>query len=187
MGRQVGFHALPDDLGEFLEFVCAKNPVIVTLMDLDRPEIEPLADPHSETRVMTLWNRMLIPTLKRELVRRPGGSDYYRIPYSLPVLELSPSRVVSWSEQPALLSGRLYGFSFESAAKEYAAWYEGLARWIRSHFVRNPVEGLDGYIGSAALAWYRQGGILLPASRPPVTDEWESFVEAQRAGRVKSN
>src|SRR5438034_8063011 len=113
MGRQIGFHALADDLGEFLQFVCTENPVIVTLMDSDRAEIEPPVNPRSESRVMTLWNKALIPTLERELVRRPSGSDYYRIPYSLPVLELSPSRAISWNEQPALLRGRLYGFSFQ--------------------------------------------------------------------------
>jgi hypothetical protein len=187
MGRQIQFHALPDDLDEFLAFVCAKDHVMVTLMDLDRPEIESVADPRSENRVMTLWNRVLVSTLKRELVRRPGDSDYYRIPYSQPVLELSPSRAISWNAQPALLSGRLYGSSFEATPTAYAAWYDRLARWIRSHFARNPVEGLDGYVGSAALAWYQQGGVLLPAFRPPVTQEWESFVEAQRVGRARRN
>lgn len=187
MGRQVGFHALPDDLGEFLDFVCAKDPVIVTLMDSDRPEIERLSNSRSDSRVMSLWNQALIPTLERELVRHPPAPDYYRIPYSRPVLELSPSRAVSWNDQPALLCSRLYGFSFEDAPKGYATWYETLAKWIRSHFSRNPVEGLDGYIGAAALAWFQQGGILLPALPPPVTLEWESFVEAQRAGRATSN
>src|SRR4051812_36162048 len=113
MGRQVGFHALSDDLREFLQFVCTGSPVIVTLMNSDRAEIEPVANPRLESRVMTLWNQALIPTLERELVRRPAGSDYYRIPYSLPVLEQSPSRAISWNKQPALLRGRLYDFSFE--------------------------------------------------------------------------
>jgi len=188
MGRQVGFHALSDDLGEFLEFVCAKDPVLITLMDSDRPEIEPLANPHAERRVMTVWNQSLIPTLTRELVRRPPGSDYYRIPYSLPVLELSPSRTISWNEQPALLRGRLYGFSFEDAPKDYATWYEALARWIRSHWTKSPLEKRGGYIGRAALVWFQQGGILLPAwPEPPVTPEWQAFVEAQVAIRAKSN
>jgi hypothetical protein len=187
MGRQVGFYALADDLGEFLQFVCAENPVIVTLMDSDRAEVEPLTNPRAESGVMTLWNQALIPTLERELVRRSPSPDYYRIPYSRPVLELSPSRAVSWNDHPALLCGRLYGFSFEDAPKAYATWYETLAKWIRSHFTRNPVDALDGYIGSAALVWFQQGGILLPAFQPPVTSEWESFVEAQRAARERSS
>ncbi len=184
MGRQIGFHALPDDLREFLEFACTQDPTVVTLMDSDRPEIEALTNAASESQVMTLWNRELLPTLERELVRRPRGSDYYRIPYSLPVLELSPSRAVSWNEQPALLRGRLYGFSFESVPEAYATWYQALARWIRSHFARNPFEQLDGYIGQRTLAWFQQGGILLPAwPEPPVTAEWLSFVDSQQRAR----
>ena len=167
--------------------LCATNPVVAIVMDSDVPDIEPLANPRSVNRVMTLWNQSLIPLLERELVRRPPAMDYYRIPYSQPVLELSPSRAVSWNGQPALLCGRLYGFSFEDAPEGYATWYEALAKWIRSHFARNPVEGLDGYIARAALGWFKQGGILLPALQPPVTPAWESFVEAQRAARAKSN
>jgi len=150
-------------------------------MDSDRPEIETLAHPAIETRKMTIWNRDLVPVIQRELVRRPLGSDYYRIAYSLPVLELSPSRVVSWNQQPALVQGRLYGFSFEDAPPAYTRWYNALSTWIRSHFAKNPQ--LHGYIGAAARAWFQQGGILLPMFNPPVTPEWESFVEAQRSAR----
>jgi hypothetical protein len=46
-------------------------------------------------------------------VKRATGANYYRIPYSLPVLELSPSRTVDWNRQAALLRGRLYGFAFD--------------------------------------------------------------------------
>jgi hypothetical protein len=108
MGRQILFHALSEDLAEFLTFACARDPVTIALMDSDRPEIEALANPAVETRVMTLWNRELVPTIQREIVRHPNGSNYYRIAYSLPVLELSPSRAVSWNGQSALLRGRLY-------------------------------------------------------------------------------
>jgi hypothetical protein len=51
-------------------------------------------------------------------------------------------------------------------------------------FVKNPVAQLDGYVGHAALAWFRQGGILLPWPQPPVTPEWQLFVEAQDAVRT---
>lgn len=183
MGRQVEFHALAADLGEFLDFVCTGNPVVVTLMDSDRPEIEPLVDPRSESRVMTLWNQAVIPTLERTLV--PSGS--YRIRYSLPVLALTPSRATSLNHQPALLRGRLYGFSFEGAPAGYAKWYDALARWIRSHFARSPLGKREGYIGRAALAWFQQGGILLPWPDAPatMTPELESYVDAQRAARAK--
>src|SRR5215510_7244804 len=137
MGRQVEFHARADDLEEFLEFVGTGNRVVITLRDSDRAEIEPLANPGAESRVMTLWNQAVIPTLERSLVRRSPGSDYYRVPDFAPVLELSPSRATSWNEQPALLRGRLYGVSFDGARKDYATWYQQLARWIRSHFAKS--------------------------------------------------
>jgi hypothetical protein len=183
MGRQVLFHAFPGDLEDFLEFACARDPVTVTLRDSDRPEIEPVANPAAETRVMTLWHRGLVPALQRQLVKRPPGSDYYRIAYSLQVLELSPSVVVSWNHQAALLHGRLYGFSFENAPDAYRNWYNALSRWIRAHFAKDPFARLEGYIGPAALAWFKHGGILLPMFAPPVTPEWQSFVEAQQRAR----
>jgi len=183
MGRQVGFYALPEDLRGFVEFACARDPLVVTLIDSDQSEIEPLIDPGTETRVMTLWNRELVPTLEREFIRRPAGSDYYRISCSRPVLELSPSRLVSWNGQAALCSGRLYGFAFDGAPNAYSAWYEALRRWIRSRFVRNPVDRLHGYVGRRALTWFQQGGILLPGFAPPLTQVWLSFVDAQEKGR----
>lgn len=186
MGRQIEFHALADDLGEFLEFACTGKPVIVTVMDADRPEIEPLANPCAESRAMTLWNQALIPTLERELVRRPPAPEYYRVSSSAPVLELIPSRETSWNGQPALLGGRVYGFDFGDAPKDYATWYESLARWIRSHFTRNPFERQGGYVGRAAVSWFQQGGVLLPGMfAPPVTPMWISFFEAQQAARAK--
>jgi len=184
MGRQVGFHALPDDLREFLEFATTGASVTITLMDSDRPEVESLADPAVEKRVLTLWNRDLVPILEREVVKRPGARDYYRIPYSLLVLELSPSRLTSWNDTPALLQGRLYGFSFDSPESAYAKWYTRLRRWIESHFSRNPVKGLDGYVGTVALGWFREGGVLLPSWSPPITPEWLSFVDAQADARA---
>jgi hypothetical protein len=107
MGRQILFHALEDDLSKFLEFARARDSVMVTLRDSDRPEIEALTNPAAETRVMTLWNREVVPNIQRDLVKRPLSADYYRIAYSLPVLELSPAQALSWDARPALLRGRL--------------------------------------------------------------------------------
>jgi hypothetical protein len=186
MGRQVRFHALREDLQEFLTYARAQGQVIVTVMDSDRPAIEPVRDPPHCAEVMMLWNQNLIPALQRKLVRRDVGPDYYRVPYALPVLELSPSRRASWNGQAALLGGRLYGFSFEGASEAYAMWYESLSRWIRSHFARTPVTQLQGYIGPATLEWFHQGGILLPWPEPPATPRWEAFVAAQQALRSGS-
>jgi hypothetical protein len=151
-------------------------------MDADRPEIELLSSPATETRTMTLWHRELTPDLRRELVTRESGADYYRVHYSLPVLELSPSQAVVWNGQAALTPGRVYGSDFDRSNEAYSRWYVALGRWIRSHFVKNPIEGRYGYVGRAALEWFRQGGILLPMMLPllpAVTPEWLSFVANQ--------
>ena len=186
MGRQIAFHALPDDLAGFLGFAGRHDPVVVTLLDSDHPEVEAVPSPESETRVMVLWNQELVPTLRRKLIKRAVGGNYYRIPYSLPVLELSPSRPVAWNGQRALLQGRLYGFSFDENASALKTWYGVLTRWVRSHFARSPFSQLPGYVGEAALDWFRQGGVLLSSTEPPITSEWESFVEAQRSARTRA-
>jgi hypothetical protein len=183
MGRQFLFHALPEDLNAFLEFACSRDPVVVALRDSDRPEIEPVGNPSAERALMTLWNRDLVPVLERQFVKRTRGSDY-QVPQSLPVLELSPSRPHSWKGQPALLRGRVYGSPFDTAPEAYTKWYNRLRNWIRSRFARNPHTQLGGYIGPATLAWFKQGGVLLPWPAPPVTATWESFLEAQDAARA---
>ncbi len=58
-------------------------------------------------------------------------------------------------------AARLYGFSFEGAPHDYTIWYNALSSWIRSHFAKKPLAQLDGYIGSAALAWFKEGGLLV--------------------------
>jgi hypothetical protein len=184
MGRQVLFHAFADDLQEFLGFACDRNAVTVVLKDSDGPDLTPLQDPAHEIREMMLWNQELLPGLHRELVKRPPRGDYYRIPYSLPVLELSPSIPVLWDEQPGLLRGRLYGCDFDNGADGYLHWYNRLSGWIRRHFTRNPIPPLYGYIGPNALTWFNRGGLLLPWPAPPVTPQWKSVVDAQQHLRM---
>jgi hypothetical protein len=185
MGRQIGIYALPEDLQAFLDFARGRDPVEVTLREADRPELEVISSPSTETRIMTLWHRALTPDLRRELVTLENGTDYYKVPISLPVLEINPSRIVEWNGQPGLLAGRLYGFHFDPANEAYARWYDALARWIRSHFVKNPVsERLGGYVGKAALEWFRQGGMLLPMFLPPKDPDWMSFLGDQDKARA---
>lgn len=183
MGRQTGFYALPDDLRAFLDFACQRDPVEVTLRDSDRPEVEPLSSPETETRTMTLWRRDLTPDLRRKPVARDFGDNYYRVEISLPVLELSPSKAGQWAGRPVLLIGRVYGFDFSVGPEAYVRWFEALQRWIRSHFVKSPVGDRYGYVGEAALEWFRQGGILLPAGArsalSTVPPQWQSFIDDQ--------
>ncbi len=179
MGRQVQFHALRDDVRLLLDFACGRDPVVVTLLDSDSPEIQPVADPASETRTMTLWNTTLVTPLVRKRVVRSEGGDYYRVDYSLPTLEFSPSRRCEWNGQQALLQGRIYGFALEGESDIYQEWYDSIARWIRKHFDKNPIDIFGGYIGTSAFKWFLDGGVLLPSFPPPVDEHWLSVVARQ--------
>jgi hypothetical protein len=92
MGKQTQLHMLPEDIRSLLRFVQKHDPVVVTLRSSDSSEVVPVMDPSSEPEVMTLWNKTLLETLARKLVRRPGGDDYYRVDDSLPTLELGNAR-----------------------------------------------------------------------------------------------
>lgn len=181
MGRQTQLHMLSQDLGALLAFVQEHDPVVVTLRDSDSSEVTPVLDPLVESKDMSLWNKTLLGSLERKLVSRQGGNDYYRVDYSLPTLELSPSRLTEWRDQPALLQGRVYGF-FDRPIAGYDEWYQVVARWIRKSFTKSPLSILGGYIGPEALRWFQQGGTLLPMFEPPPTAEWMAFVEKQHVG-----
>jgi hypothetical protein len=182
MGRQVQFNALPADLREFLNYVEARDPVIVTVRDSDSPEIKALTSPSLETQVMTLWNQGLVSSLERKRIVVPGR-DYYSFDSSLPILELSPSRLCEWNGRESLLCGRVYA-NFETSARGYESWYNSLSRWIRAHFIKSPLP-LVPYVGPAAYDWYKKGGLLLPMMIPPATTPpWLSWVEAQDQHRA---
>ncbi|MGD0368423.1 MAG: hypothetical protein ABSA94_13285 [Acidobacteriaceae bacterium] len=178
MGKQIQLHMLEDDTRRLYEFITARDSVIFSLKSSDSEKVVPVADPLHERQVMAIWNQSLLPSLKRKPVISTEGLTYYRIDEALPVLELSPSVACSWSDKSALRQGRIYGF-FASHDRQYVLWYDSIARWVRRRFARNPIKSLGGYIGPAALEWYKAGGILLPMFSPPNTNEWRSFVERQ--------
>jgi hypothetical protein len=178
MGKQVQFHMLAEDMQMFLDFIQRQDGIVITYQSSDSPEISPILDPAKESEGMVLWNKRLLPFLERKLVHRSGGNDYFRVDYSLPTIELTPSRIVTWKDLPALLQGRIYIF-FDKPVPGYDAWYQTIAKWIRSNFKQNPLKLLKGYVGPKAFDWYREGGIMLPMSEPPLTPEWLSFVENQ--------
>ncbi|MEZ5283790.1 MAG: hypothetical protein R2712_03045 [Vicinamibacterales bacterium] len=182
MGRQIQFHALAEDCDAFFAFVRARDPVLAVLLDSDDPAVQAVGNACYEPRPMMLWNQRLLPTLHRQHTRHSGRS-VHRIPYSLPVIEFTPSKAVTWAGREALLGGRLYGASFADAPAGYAKWYEALGRWLRRHFSRNPYTAFDGYVGPAALAWFTRGGVFLPWPEPPTTPTWHAFVEGQQAAR----
>ncbi len=161
-----------------LDCIQEHDRVVITLKSSDSPNVAPLPDPLTESAVMTLWNKNLLGSLERKLVKRPGGMDYHRVDDSLPTLELSPSRRIEWNGRPALLQGRIYGF-FDKPFPGYEEWYEVVARCIRANFRKTPFKILGGYIGPEAFKWFEVGGVLLPMFEPPPTSEWMTFVENQ--------
>jgi hypothetical protein len=181
MGRQVQLHMLPKDLRVFLGFVQARDPVVATLRSSDAPQLKPIPDPSSETRVLVLWNQALLGSLERKHVVVPGR-EYYGVDGISPTLEIVPSQPTDWNGRASLLQGRIYA-SFDTPVAGYEKWYNSLARWIRKSFIKNPLP-LGGYIGPAAYEWYKKGGLLLPMLSPPVTPQWLSWVEAQDQHRA---
>jgi len=59
-----------------------------------------------------------------------------------------------------------------------------VARWIRKNFIRNPIPHLNGYVGPAAYEFFKTGGLLLPIFRPPLTNQWLSWMEAEDQHRA---
>ncbi len=184
MGRQIEIHALPEDMDALLTFVRQRDPVVVTLRDAQSPDVDPVQDPTNEDAAMILWNTALLPSLRRKLVERSQGGNYFRVDDSLPILELIPSHATTWNNAPALLQGRVYGCVFDGNPPEFERWYSAVARWVHSHFMRSPLTVPSGHIGPAAIDWFRQGGILLPSFDPPLTAEWLSVVESERKART---
>ena len=184
MGRQIRFHVLPEDAQLLWKYVSETDDVVAVSWSSQSEEIVPIADPSNARVPLALWNRDLLPNIHREWARRDGGRDEYRVPYSLPVLELSPSNRTLWKGHEALLEGRVYGFSFDGRSTEYAAWFNRVARWIRKHFLRSPVSLLDDYVGPSAMSWFSRGGVFLPAFVPPTDSvEWIQFLEDQLRSR----
>ncbi len=178
MGRQILFHMLPDDCAAFAAFLTKRDPVVFTFRDSNSPEIQTIADPCPESKTISLWNRSLLPGLKREYIEHADSGPYYRVDDSQPVLELSTSRLAEWEGLPGLLQGRIWG-AFKATDPRYAAWFNAIVRWIRKNYVKGEI--LGGYVAPAVQEWRRRGGLLLPMFIPPPTDEWRALFESQLA------
>jgi hypothetical protein len=180
MGRQIIFHMFPEDCQAFLSFVQERDSVVLTPFTGDSAQVNPLNRTDCFGEWLCLWNQRLLPSLTRERVR--DASPTHRVDDSLPVLELSFSKLVEWSGYPAATQGRLYAYAYQSHS-ELRTWYEALARWIRKRFVKNPVSWMGGYVGPRAYAWHNAGGLLLPYCSPPVNPEWAERILSQRTRR----
>ena len=180
MGRQTQFHMLPADCQRFLEFVRGRDPVIVTRWYASNAQIEEIHRPWEEDGHYCLWNQALLRSLERHQAENRFG-----IAFELPVIEFSYSAPAAefWNRQHALIQGRVWA-SFEGGGKDFARWYNALARWIRRNFIRDRGIGLEGFIGPAAYQWFRDGGLLLPGFRPPLTEAWLAWVDVQNQHRA---
>jgi len=181
MGRQTRFHMLPDDCRRFVQFLQERDPVIVTNWHSPTtPEPEECVRPWETGGMYCLWNQAILPELRRE-----ATGAYFNISFSAAVIELSyKSPVVeAWNGQPALLQGRIWtGCGVEN--KAFQNWYNAAVRWILKNFVRDQALGLDrDSVGPAAYEWFRNGGLLLPYFRPPLTDAWLGWTSVQNQHR----
>jgi len=180
MGRQIQLHLLGSDVDLLLDHIRQGCDLAVLLRDSEVDDLATVADPQSEHSTMTLWNRDLLPNLRRKTIRRNDGSPWHFIEDSLPTLDLWPCNLVAWNEHPGLLQGRIYtGLIADDVG--LVRWYESIVRWIRRKFRKSP--SWSGYVGPEAWEWFQQGGLLLPMFAPPVNPVWIAELEKQASQR----
>lgn len=174
------------DCEQLLKYVQERDPVVVVDRSSDSEHVEEVQNPGLRGGSYCLWNQALLPSLKREYVDLPNQRSYYRVNDELPVIELSYPNPMQepWNGRSVLAQGRVYTGLNANKGETFEKWYGAIVRWIRKNFVRNPIPHLGGFIGPAAYEWYRKGGILLPVLRPPITQEWLSWLEAQDQHRT---
>jgi len=182
MGRQTRFHAFHEDCRRFVCFLRERDPVVITRWHSSESDnLEEVANPWEAGAQYCLWNQAILPTL-----RRRASGKYFNIDWSEPVIEFNyPAPALEpWNGQPALIQGRIWA-NFETENKEFGRWYDAAVRWLRKNFVRDPAVGYDrDSIGAAAYEWFKNGGLLLPALRPPTTEPWLAFFDVQNQHRA---
>jgi len=177
---------LPEDCKQLLDYVQQRDPVIVVDWSSDSKEIREIEGPCDHGGFYCLWNQSLLHRLEREYIYRGGHNPYYRIDDDLPVVELSypePAQE-AWNGRQVLTQGRVYTGLNAHKGQAFEKWYNAIIYWIRKNFIRNPVPHLGGFVGPAAYDWYRNGGTLLPVFRPPLTQQWISWLDAQDQHRA---
>lgn len=185
MGRQTQFHVLDDDCRQLLGFLCERDPVVILPRDSSKNELIEVPHPCKVGGLYCLWNQALLPELKRKYVPESDRGPYFTVDLSLPVIELSypsPEQEL-WNGRRVVIQGRIWA-SFEVPNKRFDTWYNAAVRWIRKNFIRNPVPLLGGYVGPAAHQFYKEGGVLLPIFKPPLTKAWLSWLAAQDQHRT---
>jgi hypothetical protein len=172
---------LPEDCRRLLEYVQQRDPVVVVERSADSKDILEVPNPSLRGGSYCLWNQALLPALEREFIDRESHLSYFRIDDELPVIELNYPNPVQerWNGRSALAQGRIYTGLNAKKGEVFEKWYGAIVRWIQKNFIRNPIPHLGGHVGPVAFEWYRNGGILLPMLRPPVTQQWIAWMEAQ--------
>jgi hypothetical protein len=181
MGKQVRFYMLAEDEQMFLRFVCRDQAVRLLAERSSEPKLTFVQDPFMlfQRRVqldtLLLWNTAF-PITDRHIDEihlkayseeqgayiETGQIAYFIDRMHAPVIEFSPSFLRT---DGSLVKGRIWaemavweGEVLTYKGKEFEAWYDQIARWLRRNFKR--VEGQDGYLGPQALDWYQKGGKL---------------------------
>jgi len=181
MGRQVQFHALGEDCQALLAFINRHDVVSVVARDGAEARVTTVASPCTKHTTLVLWKDSLGTDLQRKLVSRPVR-PYFRVPDGVG-LELSQSVPTEWNGHAGLTQGRVYA-NTDHPSESLLRWYERVARWIRIHWARCPVD-LGGYVGPNAMRWHAEGGLLLPMFQPPVTPEWTTVLSRQLGTRER--
>lgn len=179
MGKQIQFYMLPEDCACFLRYVQERDPVIVVPYTSRSGRLQEALSP-CEGGWFCLWNQALIHSIEYQYVAESKVGAHYRIDDSLPVLEFSPSSTLEiWNGRSALRQGRIYTGLSAKKGDNFVRWYNALSGWIRRNYLNNPDKFIGGYVGPAALEWFKQGGLLLPMIYPPTTPEWLAVFETQ--------
>lgn len=126
-----------------------------------------------------MWNQSLLTALDRQFVPESKLGPYYTVGDSLPLIELFISIPSEWNGRPALTLGRIYTGWSRDKGSNFVKWFNSLSGWIRRNYLSNPDKFIGGYVGPAALEWFKQGGLLLPMIYPPTTPEWLAVFETQ--------
>jgi hypothetical protein len=187
MGKQVHFYVLPEDCAVFVRFVQEHDPEVRFIpAESVVSALAPTDNPCVLGHTWYMWNRSVIKNLWRRRILQESEVPVYRIHTSEPVIELHLPAITEWNGKPALTQGRIYA-SFDRPSESMTKWFAALASWIRRNYARNPNASLGGYVGPAALAWQRNGGIFLPTFKPPITPTWTSLIEHGGSTKVTPN
>jgi len=98
---------LAEDQNAFLRVVQERNPIMVITRDSDSAEVQPADLDTGPDKTLCLWNRRLLPHLKRKWIPDLGYDTIDGL--RTPTLEFTPSFTATWEGKPGLGQGRLFG------------------------------------------------------------------------------